>query len=86
MPARFAFFYLMSGDVGRIRATVPAHVAHWKDARIANYMGGPFADRSGGLIIFDAEDLEDANARVRDDPFVSQGLLTNFWVKQWLPE
>ncbi len=85
MP-RFAFFYLMSGDTPRIRSTAPSHVTYWKDAELTNYMGGPFADRSGGLITFDAGTVEDANARVQQDPFLTAGLLANFWVKEWLPE
>ena len=86
MASRFAFFYLMSGDVDKVRAGIPSHVAYWKEARLPNYVGGPFVDHSGGLITFDAESVEDANRRVRDDPFVSEGLLMNFWVKEWRPE
>lgn len=86
MPARFAFFYLMSGDATRIRAAVPAHVAYWKDAQLPNYLGGPFVDRSGGLITFEAASVDEANGYVRGDPFVAQSLVTNFWVKEWLPE
>jgi uncharacterized protein YciI len=76
----------MSGDAAKIRAAVEAHVSYWKSAQPANYIGGPFADRSGGLIMFDAATADEANDHVRADPFVTQALVVNFWVKEWRPE
>jgi uncharacterized protein YciI len=83
---RFVFFYLMRKDVPGIREAVPEHVAHWKDAGLEGYQGGPFADRSGGLITFRAAGLEQATAIVERDPFVRRGLLQDRWTKEWLPE
>jgi hypothetical protein len=42
-------------------------------------MGGPFADRSGGLITFQTESDAQAEQFVADDPFVSEGLLEQHW-------
>jgi imidazolonepropionase-like amidohydrolase len=36
-------------------------------------VGGPFADRSGGLITFDADSLEQAAGIIAADPFVQEG-------------
>jgi uncharacterized protein YciI len=86
MTRQFAFFYLMRDDAPGIREAVPEHVAYWKGARLDGYRGGPFADRSGGLITFRAADLEEASAIVGRDPFVRRGLLRERWTKEWLPE
>jgi uncharacterized protein YciI len=86
MAKQFVFFYLMRKDAPGIREAVPEHVAHWKGARLDGYRGGPFADRSGGLITFRAADAEQATAIVERDPFVLRGLLQDRWTKEWLPE
>ncbi len=57
---RFAYGYVMANEPGRVRAVAPEHVAYWHGAALDDYLGGPFADRSGGLITFEAESLEQA--------------------------
>ena len=86
MSSRFAYFYFMHDDPDRVRATVPRHVAHWRGLGLPGYLGGPFADRSGGLILFEAEHGEQAQQAVATDPFVQEGLLQAYWLKQWTPE
>jgi uncharacterized protein YciI len=86
MSLRFAYFYLMADDPDRIRGTVPGHVAHWHDLGLTGYVGGPFADRTGGLITFQADDDQQAQRAVDTDPFVQEGLLKAHWLKQWTPE
>jgi uncharacterized protein YciI len=49
-------------------------------------MGGPFADRSGGLITFEAESTEEATRIIMNDPFVSEDLLEDKWVREWMVE
>jgi uncharacterized protein YciI len=86
LSARFAYFYLMEDDPDRVRATVPRHVAHWHNLGLPGYLGGPFADRTGGLITFQADDDHQAQRAVATDPFVQEGLLKAHWLKQWTPE
>lgn len=86
MASEFVFFYLMKEGAPGIREAVPGHVAHWKAARLEGYRGGPFADRSGGLITFRAADLREATELVERDPFVRLGLLRERWTKEWAPE
>ena len=45
---------------------------------------GPFADRSGGLIIFNADSGEQAEQLVAGDPFIREDLLDRHWVKEWV--
>jgi uncharacterized protein YciI len=86
MTKQFVFIYTMRENAPEIREVVPAHVAYWKGAALEGYRGGPFADRSGGLITFRAADLQAATAIVEKDPFVVRGLLRDRSTKEWLPE
>ena len=86
MSPRYAYFYLMRDDPDRVGATVPSHVAHWRGLQLPDYLGGPFADRTGGLISFSADDDQQARRAVDADPFVREGLLAAHWLKQWMPE
>jgi hypothetical protein len=52
---RFLYFYLMKDAPARVQATAPGHAAYWHDLGLRDYLGGPFADRSGGLITFHAD-------------------------------
>jgi hypothetical protein len=48
--------------------TVPKHITYWKGHRLINYSGGPFIDRSGGLIIFETKNIETATDLIVNDP------------------
>lgn len=84
--SRFLYFYLMRDARDAIRAVVPAHVDYWQSRQLEDYLGGPFTDRSGGLITFAAENLEHAQQTVQHDPFVQQQLIARSWVKEWVTE
>jgi uncharacterized protein YciI len=81
---RFVYFYLMQDAPDRVRATAPKHAAYWQELHLDGYLGGPFADRSGGLITFQAESGAAAEALVANDPFLQEHLLERHWVKEWL--
>jgi uncharacterized protein YciI len=69
---------------GFIWAARTAHAAYWRELGLCDYLGRPFADRSGGLITFHAESDAQAEQLVADDPFVSEGVLEQHWLKQWV--
>jgi len=83
---RYAFSYQMSDDVALIRETVPQHVEYWKTLDLPDYIGGPLADRSGGLITFSAEGDEVAGRLASGDPFVKTGAISEYRVRQWMVE
>jgi hypothetical protein len=83
---RIAYFYLMKDDPDRVRAVAPDHAAYWHDLDPPAYLGGPLADRSGGLITFEAGSLGEAEQLVAGDPFVRADLLEDAWLKEWSPE
>jgi uncharacterized protein YciI len=80
----FLYFYLMRNTPDAIRQLVPAHVQFWQSRDVPDYMGGPFADRTGGLITFAAASLEDAQDIIMHDPFVREQLIEQRWIKEWL--
>jgi hypothetical protein len=86
MMKRFAFVYLMQDDPERVAEIAPKHVNYWHSLSLPEYAGGPFADQSGGLITFVAEDHETAADFARDDPFMRKNLLAQCWLKEWVNE
>jgi len=86
MLKQYAFFYLMKNDPEKIRDIVPEHIRYWKDSEPTGYSGGPFTDRSGGLILFEAENMEAAKELAMKDPFVIKEVIENKWVKEWIRE
>jgi hypothetical protein len=84
--SRFSYGYEMAASPERIRPLVARHVSYWRDLALPHYMGGPFADRSGGLIVFETGSLEEAETLVSKDPFVTGGVIGSRRLKEWLIE
>jgi hypothetical protein len=55
VSARYAYVYFMRNDADRVRAAEPRHAANRRPLGLDDYVGGPFEDRSGGLITFGVE-------------------------------
>jgi uncharacterized protein YciI len=86
MGTRFLYIYLMAQrSSDKIAPVAPLHAAYWQRLGLPGYVGGPFADRTGGMITFVAEGPADAEAAVASDPFVVERLLERSWVKAWEP-
>lgn len=83
---RFVYLYFNRNEPEKIRQVVPAHVEYWKSANVKGYMGGPFGDRTGGLISFVAPSLQDATEIILQDPFIVENLISEKWIKEWILE
>lgn len=83
---RFAFFYQMQDEPERVAQFAPEHIQYWLDLSPPEYLGGPFADRSGGLITFAAENHDAAADIAHEDPFMRENLLAQCWLKEWVTE
>lgn len=81
---RVAYVYFMVDEPDRVRDVAPQHAAYWHSLTLPAYLGGPFADRSGGLITFEAESTDSARPLVEADPFSRHGLLRRRWLEEWL--
>jgi len=44
-------------------------------------LAGPFTDRSGSLIVFEAESLDAAKAVAEKDPYVTEGIFESYELK-----
>jgi uncharacterized protein YciI len=83
---RIVHYYSMKLQPNRVRVLAPEHAAYWAGLGLRAYLGGPFADRSGGLITFEADSVQEAERVVAEDPFVRADLLEASVVKEWVPE
>jgi uncharacterized protein YciI len=83
MSKRFIYMYEMRTNRADVAGVAPLHHEYWQGLQLDGYMGGPFADRSGGAITFFAPDLHAAEALVDGDPFVSHDLLEQYWLQEW---
>jgi uncharacterized protein YciI len=83
---RFIYFYFNRNEPEKIGHLVPAHIHYWKTAKLKEYIGGPFGDRTGGLISFAALSIEEATKIVLRDPFVLENLIAEKWIKEWIIE
>lgn len=80
----YVYCYNMDGSPEAIGAAIPEHIEYWNAKGLEGYQGGPFADRSGGMIIFEAHDEATAKRLVAGDPFVVQAVVGDSWLKQWM--
>ena len=83
---RFVYFYFNRNEPEKIRQVVQAHVGYWKSANLKEYRGGPFSDRTGGLITFAASSIEEGTEIVLQDPFILEDLIAEKWIKEWIIE
>ena len=75
-----------SASSEEIKRTIQEHTDYWHKLALKGYRGGPFADYSGGLILFEAESEEKAKEIAHGDPFVDHFTLSRHWIKEWIPE
>lgn len=84
LMSRYAFVYFMNDNQEQIRETVRRHVEYWERLALPDYSGGPFEDRSGGLITFSAASMADAERLISKDPFIVADVLAEQLLKPWL--
>ncbi|MCP3924366.1 MAG: hypothetical protein GY714_17460 [Desulfobacterales bacterium] len=84
MLKQYAFFYFMKENSQQIPKLIPEHIKYWNTENPIDYSGGPFNDRSGGLILFKAKTIESAREITANDPFVTGNVLQQKWIKEWI--
>ena len=80
---RIAYFYVMKDDPIGSEPSALTTSAYWHALDPPGYVGGPMADRSGGLIKFEAGSIEEAERLAAGDPFVRAELLESSWLREW---
>lgn len=81
----YIFMYFLVDDVQKIKNTIGPHVKYWKNEEFNYYRGGPFSDKTGGLIIFTSKSYEEATEIINNDPFIKGDTLKEYLLKEWIP-
>ena len=72
-------------DASTIAKARPAHRQYLTGLRDAGKLviSGPFAGDSGGLLVYEADDPEQVEKMIRDDPFAKQGVFLSWEIRPW---
>lgn len=84
MEKIFVFCYFMEFEPAKLKTLIPAQIEYWQKYAPEKFTGGPFKDRSGGMLSFSAQDITEAEEICKADPFVKSGLVREYWVREWL--
>jgi uncharacterized protein len=84
---KFAATIEYTRDAAKIAAARPAHREYLKGVLASGHLAisGPFSDDSGGLLIYEAETLEEVEALIREDPFTKGGVFLTWTIRGWKP-
>jgi hypothetical protein len=84
---KFAAIIDYHPDSSRVSAARPPHRAYLsrikKEGKLV--VAGPFSDLTGGLIVYEAGSVEEAEKLIRDDPFFEQGVFLKWNIRPWNP-
>ncbi|MDF2885968.1 MAG: hypothetical protein K0R23_353 [Lacrimispora sp.] len=72
------YVYLMKNEKPLNEALIKKHVEHLKSLKSQGrlVLCGPFTDFPGGMVVFSADNLEEATNIAKADPFISSGCKT----------
>jgi uncharacterized protein YciI len=81
----FAALIEFTGDEELRLQTRPVHREYLRSLLDAGKlaMSGPWADDTGALIIYDAEDMAEAERILDADPYRDAGVIANATLKEW---
>jgi len=46
-------------------------------------ISGPFSDDKGGLLVYEADSVEEVDKMVREDPFAIHGVFVSWEIRPW---
>lgn len=83
--AKFAAVVGYIEDADRVGEVRPRHREYLNGLLEAGklYKSGPFTDGSGALIIYEAEDLAEAQVLLANDPFSKNGVINEATLREW---
>jgi uncharacterized protein YciI len=81
----FAAILKYTDDTDRLQQVRPSHREYLRglleQGKIVQ--SGPFTDDSGALIIYEAEDISEAQVFLTNDPFATNGVIVGAEIKEW---
>ena len=83
--AKFAAVLEYTSDTARVTEVRPQHREYLRGLLDSGKLlqAGPFPDGSGALIIYEAEDLAEAQVLLANDPFSTNGIITGASLREW---
>lgn len=83
--AKFAAVLTYIPNAGRVGEIRPSHREYLSSLLEEGklFKSGPFTDGSGALIIYEAQDLAEAQVLLANDPFSKGGVITGVTLKEW---
>ncbi|MGB3329907.1 MAG: YciI family protein [Thermomicrobiales bacterium] len=81
----FVVTLTFTDDVARRLEVRPSHRAYLKAMLDAGKLveAGPFADDSGGIVVYDASDEAAVEAILANDPYAPAGIIEHRTIKEW---
>lgn len=72
-------------DKAHLLQVRPRHREYLKELLEAGKLheSGPFADDSGGVVVYDAADEAELDEIVANDPYTSEGIVVSRTIKEW---
>lgn len=83
MEKRFVYLFLLKNSGDKNDEKIKQHINYWANNNLDGYLGGLFADKSGGLITFEAGDMDEAARYIENDPIRKEDLIGEKWLKEW---
>jgi uncharacterized protein len=82
---KYAAIAKYTADASIIAKARPAHRQYLTGLQDAGKLliSGPFADDSGGLLVYEADNPEQVEAMLREDPFARQGVFLSWEIRAW---
>ena len=82
---KYAAIAKYTPDAATIAKARPAHREYLARLRDQGKLviSGPFAEDVGGLLVYEAETAEQAEAMVREDPFARHGVFLSWEIRPW---
>lgn len=72
-------------DASTIAKARPAHRQYLTGLRNQNKLviSGPFHDDAGAILVYEAENPEQVESMIREDPFAQQGVFLSWEIRAW---
>ncbi|RLL46751.1 hypothetical protein D8M04_05985 [Oceanobacillus piezotolerans] len=81
---RYFAVFLPMKDEEKSKAYRPEHLAYLeqKEEERKVFARGPFIDGTGGFVVYIADNLEEAERMVKEDPYIVHGA-RNYEIREW---
>ncbi|HTR39010.1 MAG TPA: YciI family protein [Bryobacteraceae bacterium] len=82
---KYAAIAKYTSDAATIAKARPAHREYLTGLIEQNQLviSGPFTDDRGGLLVYEAESVEQVEALIAADPFTQQGVFVSWEIRPW---